>query len=135
MKNPQYDNKLSMVLDIAKKSGMTLMSLSRELGVTRATVSRWHTGIHMPEDPDEVLSKVRLRAKFLSKIDLDAYDIRDLKNDFGITYSAIAEDLGITCEGLTQLIEDPDKWNSSVRKSQTQEYLRSIGRNLLRSSN
>jgi DNA-binding transcriptional regulator YiaG len=133
MKKSSYDKKLSMILDIAKKSGVILTNLGEELGVSDATVCRWRTGEHTPEDPEEVISTLKNRAKYLSHIDLDKYNIKNLRKDFGITITAIAEELGISQQGLSQQIAQD--WPIRDRKKQVQEILRSIGRNLLTVAN
>jgi len=132
MKNTNYDNKLSMVLDIAKRSGIILASLGKELGVAGQTVGRWRNGRNLPESPEEVISTLQYRAKFLSKINLDIYDIKRLRKDFGITVSALAEELGISHQGLLQQIEED--WPIKQRKDQVQEIIRGIGRNILEGS-
>jgi DNA-binding transcriptional regulator YiaG len=128
MKNANYDNKLIMVLDIAKRSGMVLSTIADKLGVGRSTVRSWKRGVHLPPNPDEVLRTMLADAKFLEKIDLDTYDIKKLRSEFGITDHYLAEELGITSEALSQQIDKGiSNWN---RKKELQEAIRSIGKNI-----
>jgi hypothetical protein len=132
MKDTEYDSKLVMLLDIAKKSGMIISSLAKELGVTGSTVRRWRTGRHLPEDPDAVIKKVLVRARFLSRINLDTYDVRNLKKDFGLTDTTLGEELGMTGQGYAYLTEHGSE-GLGKRKKELQEILRGIGRNWLKS--
>jgi DNA-binding transcriptional regulator YiaG len=132
MKNANYDNRLSMVLDIAKRSGMVLTSIADKLGVRRSTISSWRRGVHTPPDADRVVKTILADAKFLEKIDLDSYDIRNLRPEFGITDECLAEELGITGEALSQQIDKGvHSWS---RKKELQEAIRSIGKNIRRSA-
>lgn len=127
MKNTNYDNKLSMILTLAKKSGMILDSIGKELGTTGATLGRWMNEVHYPKNPDQVIMVVKKRFTALSKIDLNKYDLKKVKKDFGITYTSIAEEMGdISPEGLNEQINQNTL--TKERKTQAQEILRSIGR-------
>ena len=133
MKNANYDNKLSMILDIEKRSGVVMAHLGEELGVDSSTIINWKAGRHLPDDPEEVIATLRSRAKFLSKIDLNKYDIKNLKKDFGLTIAALADEMEISHQGLSQQIEQD--WPVESRKQEAQEILRAIGQNILDSSN
>lgn len=132
MENSKYDNILAMALDIAKHSGVTFTSLGEELGSATGTVSRWRDSVQKPKHPKEVFNVLFSRAKTLSRIDLDTYDINHLKKDFGITKTALAEEMNVSREYVRKIIAHgldsvPD------RKKEIQNILRSIGRNLLKS--
>ncbi len=127
MKNVNYDNKLSMILTLANKSGMILDSIGKEVGITGTTIGRWMNGVHQPSDSTMVLSVIRKRFKNLSKIDLNVYDLKKVKKDFGISYTSIAEEMGdITASGLQDQISKDTL--TPERKARAQEILRSIGR-------
>ncbi len=134
MKDADYDNKLVMLLDIAKKSGMILASLAKELGVNESTIINWRKGRRVPENPDAVIKKVLVRARFLSRINLDTYDVRNLKKDFGLTDSTLGEELGMTGQGYAYLTEHGSE-GMGKRKKELQEILRGIGRNWLKAMN
>lgn len=132
MKKAKYDNKLSMILDITKRSGMLLTAIADDLGVSGDSVSSWKTGRHSPNNPDYVVRTVRSRAKLLSKIDLDNYDLTRLRQDYGITLKALASEMNVSREALYKMIRN--NWPVEERKLQAQELLRSMGRNILKSA-
>ena len=123
--------KKSMSLDIAKRSGMILSSIGKALGVDQTTISSWRTGRHSPKNETQVTSKIGTRAKFLSRIDLDTYDINDLKEDFGITFQSIADELNtITRWGLSE--QAKLGFPNEKLKKEVQEVIRSVGRRILK---
>lgn len=132
MENPKYDKILAMALDIAKHSGVTLTSLGEEIGIAANTVSQWRGSVHKPKNPEEVFNVLFSRARTLSRIDLDSYDINNLRKDFGITKTSLAEEMNVSRQYVRKIIAlgldvVPE------RKKEIQNILRSIGRNILKS--
>lgn len=133
MEKAKYANKLSMILALANKSGIVLNSLGREIGVSSGVISRWMSGFHSPRSPEKVYNSVKKRATFLSHVDLDKHTLQYVHKVSGVSYTSLAEEMGISPQALDQFMDsDWEGKAGQVRKKEAQEVLRGIGRRILK---
>ena len=132
----RYANKVSVVLGIAKSSGIKIGTLSRELGVTDATISGWWLGKYEPRPVVEqkFFRTMESRALYLSKFVATNESVRALYKKFGITLASLVDsnDEVLSCRSAEDLRQKIEKGieNFPEVKCAIQEHVRLIGRNL-----